>query len=80
LRVTVSGHGLVVEDAGPGIRDPAAAVRRGVSGAGSTGLGLSIAQRVARAGGGHLSIGASPLGGARVALVLDGFPESLRSR
>jgi signal transduction histidine kinase len=80
LRVTVSGHGLVVEDAGPGIRDPAAAVRRGVSGAGSTGLGLDIAQRVARAGGGHLDIGTSPLGGARVALVLDGFPESLRSR
>jgi len=80
LRVTVSEHGLVVDDAGPGIRDPATAVRRGVSGAGSTGLGLDIARRVAGAAGGRLDIGASPLGGARVALVLDAFPESLRSR
>jgi signal transduction histidine kinase len=80
LRVAVSGHGLVVEDAGPGIRDPATAVRRGVSGAGSTGLGLDIARRVANAAGGRLEIGTSRLGGARVALVLDGFPESLRSR
>ena len=80
FRVAVSEHGLVVEDAGPGIRDPAAAVRRGVSGAGSTGLGLDIARRVAQAAGGRLEIGASRLGGARVALVLDGFPESLRSR
>jgi signal transduction histidine kinase len=80
FRVAVSEHGLVVEDAGPGIRDPAAAVRRGVSGAGSTGLGLDIARRVAHAAGGRLEIGASRLGGARVALVLDGFPESLRSR
>jgi signal transduction histidine kinase len=80
LRVTVSERGLVVEDAGPGIHDPASAVRRGVSGAGSTGLGLDIARRVATAAGGRLDIGASPLGGARVALVLDAFPESLRSR
>jgi signal transduction histidine kinase len=80
LRVTVSERGLVVEDAGPGIRDPATAVRRGFSGAGSTGLGLDIARRVAHAAGGRLEIGASALGGARVALALDGFPESLRSR
>jgi signal transduction histidine kinase len=80
VRVAVSEHGLVVEDAGPGIRDPDSAVRRGVSGAGSTGLGLDIARRVARSAGGRLDIGTSPLGGARVALVLDAFPESLRSR
>jgi signal transduction histidine kinase len=77
LQVTVSGDGLIVDDAGPGIRDPEAAVRRGVSGAGSTGLGLDIAQRVARAAGGRLDIGYGPLGGARVSLTLT--PGSLRS-
>ncbi|GIJ61383.1 sensor histidine kinase [Virgisporangium aurantiacum] len=77
LQVTVSEHGLIVDDAGPGIRDPEAAVRRGASGAGSTGLGLDIAQRVARAAGGRLEIGYGPLGGARVYLMI--VPTSLRS-
>jgi signal transduction histidine kinase len=70
FRVTVSAAGLVVDDAGPGIADPAAAVRRGVSGAGSTGLGLDIVRRVAEAAGGHLEIGRGPLGGARIAFLL----------
>ncbi|QSB14214.1 HAMP domain-containing histidine kinase [Natronosporangium hydrolyticum] len=70
FRVTVGPNGLVVEDAGPGIADPAAAVRRGASGSGSTGLGLDIAQRVAGAVGGRLEIGRSQLGGARIALLL----------
>jgi methyl-accepting chemotaxis protein len=39
----------------------------------STGLGLDIAQRVARAAGGRLEISYGPLGGARVALVLETF-------
>lgn len=70
FRVTVSAAGLVVDDAGRGIADPVAAVRRGVSGAGSSGLGLDIVRRVAEAAGGGLEIGRGPLGGARVRLRL----------
>jgi signal transduction histidine kinase len=55
---------VTIDDAGPGIP---AAPRRGRSDS-STGLGLSIARRVAEAGGGELTIGTSPLGGARVVL------------
>ena len=61
---------LAVEDAGPGIADPDAVRQRGASAGGSTGLGLDIAARTARAGGGELRIERSEsLGGAR--LVLD---------
>ncbi|MFI5936290.1 sensor histidine kinase [Actinoplanes sp. NPDC051494] len=70
FRVTVSPAGLLVDDAGPGIADPAAAVQRGVSGAGSTGLGLDIVRRVAEAAGGHLEISRGPLGGARIGMLL----------
>ena len=70
FRVIVSEAGVLVDDAGPGIADPDSAVRRGHSGAGSTGLGLDIVRRVAVAAGGHLEIGRSPLGGARIALRL----------
>ncbi|MFI5493457.1 sensor histidine kinase [Actinoplanes sp. NPDC051859] len=70
FRVTVSPAGLLVDDAGPGIADPAAAVRRGISGAGSTGLGLDIVRRVAEAAGGRLEISRGPLGGARIQMVL----------
>ncbi len=42
---------------------------RGVSGSGSTGLGLDIARSTAESVGGSLHIGASPLGGSEVALV-----------
>jgi signal transduction histidine kinase len=61
---------VTVCDAGPGIADPAAAVRRGSSGSGSTGLGLDIARRVAEATGGGLRIAAAALGGAQVQLRL----------
>ncbi|GIJ49044.1 two-component sensor histidine kinase [Virgisporangium aliadipatigenens] len=71
FRVTVSDVGLVVDDAGPGIPDPEKAVQRGHSGAGSTGLGLDIAQRIAIAAGGRLSITRGPMGGAQVAMLLD---------
>ncbi|WP_082526290.1 HAMP domain-containing sensor histidine kinase [Kitasatospora sp. MBT63] len=60
---------IAVEDAGPGIIDPDRALARGSS-AGSTGLGLDIARRAATATGGEVTIGRSPLGGARVAVRL----------
>lgn len=61
---------LLVDDAGPGLADPSAVVDRGISAAGSSGLGLDIASSTARAGGGHLRLGRSPLGGTRVELDL----------
>ena len=61
---------LAVDDAGAGISDPDAALARGVTRAGSTGLGLDIARRSAEAAGGSLAIERSPLGGARVRLIL----------
>lgn len=75
--VTVGGDALIVDDAGPGIADPAAALRRGVSGADSTGLGLDIVDWVAARAGGGVEIGRSPLGGARVVVRLG--PGSLPS-
>ena len=73
-RVSVEGDGeglvVAVDDAGPGVADPALVVERGHSGGGSTGLGLDIARRSAEAAGGHLTMTDSPLGGTRVALSL----------
>ncbi|MGH8877954.1 MAG: sensor histidine kinase [Stackebrandtia sp.] len=57
---------FIVEDGGPGITDPMAALTRGESGAGSSGLGLDIVARVSKSGGGRLHIGRSTLGGARI--------------
>lgn len=68
LEVDGSAATVVVEDAGPGIADPEAALRRGRSGAGSTGLGLAIAREVAESAGGSLTVGTGSLGGARVEL------------
>ncbi|MEU5525570.1 HAMP domain-containing sensor histidine kinase [Micromonospora chersina] len=59
---------LTVADAGPGL--PPGPVRRGASRAGSTGLGLDIADRAARAGGGRLELDSGPDGGAAVTLRL----------
>jgi signal transduction histidine kinase len=73
-RVSVEGDGadvvMAVDDAGPGIPDPALVVERGRSGAGSSGLGLDIARQGAETAGGRLEIGPSPLGGTRAALRL----------
>jgi len=57
---------ILVADAGPGIADPGAALRRGASGGGSTGLGLDIAYRMAKAAGGDVRIDRSTLGGAQI--------------
>jgi signal transduction histidine kinase len=61
------GGWLVVTDDGPGF--PAGgALRRGLSGGHSTGLGLDIARRLAEASGGSMTIGRSASGGGRVTL------------
>ncbi|MCQ4082869.1 HAMP domain-containing histidine kinase [Streptomyces sp. RB6PN25] len=59
---------VLVSDAGPGIQDPDAALRRGQGdgGPGSTGLGLDIVRRVAESTGGDVTIGNSVLGGTEV--------------
>jgi signal transduction histidine kinase len=73
FRIEVSavddGALLVVSDDGPGIADPSV-VERGVSGAGSTGLGLDIVRRTAEATGGSLRLGRAPGGGAQVEVTL----------
>lgn len=77
LTVRPGGGGrLVVADHGPGFPAPAGSsvAVRGASGSGSTGLGLDIARRAARAAGGSLALGAAPGGGAQVTLEL-GPPE-----
>ena len=61
---------LIVGDAGPGFEAGSDPTRRGVSGVGSTGLGLDIARRLAERSGGSLRLGRSPLGGAQVELKL----------
>ncbi|WP_431876453.1 sensor histidine kinase [Amycolatopsis sacchari] len=65
-----------VYDSGPGIADPEAALRRGegAGGAGSTGLGLDIARRVAESTGGELTIGRTSRGGADIRLRLRTAP------
>jgi signal transduction histidine kinase len=78
-----SGDGVVLvffADGGQGIGDPDSALRRGSSGAGSTGLGLDIARRVAESTGGGLKIDRSALGGAQVQMWLrTGAPLSRRT-
>jgi signal transduction histidine kinase len=72
VRLTARANGggwLTVADDGPGF-DMAYTAQRGASGAGSTGLGLDIARRIAEASGGSLTIGRSPRGGGAVTLAL----------
>jgi signal transduction histidine kinase len=70
--VTVVCHAgwvsLVVDDAGLGVADPAAALSRGVSMGGGTGLGLAIARDAVEATGGTIHVERAVLGGARVRL------------
>ncbi|NKZ02380.1 sensor histidine kinase [Actinomadura latina] len=63
---------LTVDDAGPGFGERHL-LRRGVSTASSTGLGLDIVRRTAEASGGSLQLGVSPAEGARV-MVRFGVP------
>jgi signal transduction histidine kinase len=73
--VTVDGATVSVDDGGPGI-PPDARERvvqrfeRNTGAVGGSGLGLAIAREVAVAHGGDLTIGTSPLGGARIVLLL----------
>ncbi|MCL2730157.1 MAG: HAMP domain-containing protein [Actinomycetia bacterium] len=73
---------LVVEDAGPGIADPEAAVARGrgdSSTGPSTGLGLDIARRAASAARGSVAITRGGLGGARIAVTFALAAEPVRA-
>ena len=63
------GAWLVVADDGPGFPH-AGLTERGRSNGGSTGLGLDIAQRIAEASGGTLTIGQSASGGGSVTVGL----------
>ena len=59
---------LIVDDQGPGFGPEMA--QRGLSAAGSTGLGLDIVRRTAGAAGGRITIGTSGAGGGRVTVIL----------
>jgi len=74
------GAWLVVSDNGPGFSHPDPA-RRGESSAGSTGLGLDIARRIAETSGGTLTLGRSPHGGGAVTIGLGpAVPQIRQSR
>ncbi|CAN5843388.1 HAMP domain-containing sensor histidine kinase [soil metagenome] len=57
---------LTVGDAGPGFPPGLDLTARGVSGGGSTGLGLDIVRKIAIAAGGGISTGPAAMGGAEV--------------
>jgi signal transduction histidine kinase len=63
------GARLTVGDEGPGF-GTANPLERGVSGAGSSGLGLDIVRRTTESAGGTLTIGRSSTGGAKVTVDL----------
>ena len=80
-RRAAGGAWVVVSDNGPGFSHPDPA-RRGLSSAGSTGLGLDIARRIAEASGGTLTLGRSPHGGGAVTIGLGpaALPEARQRR
>jgi signal transduction histidine kinase len=63
LTARPAGATLVVADSGPGLPGPATgALRRGVSGSGSSGLGLDIVRRAAEVTGGEVRLEAGAPG------------------
>ena len=76
LQRTAAGVELIIDDDGPGIAEGLRqdALRRferlGERGGGGSGLGLSIAARVAELHGGELTLGESAAGGLRARVVL----------
>lgn len=66
VAVGPDGPTLVVTDAGPGFPTAFDPTARGVSGVGSTGLGLDIVRRLAERCSGSVRVGAAPEGGALV--------------
>jgi signal transduction histidine kinase len=66
VRLRDAGGRVVISDGGPGLN--AVPAGRGVSAAGSTGLGMDIARRTAEAAGGAMRTATSVLGGAAVEL------------
>jgi signal transduction histidine kinase len=75
---STGGAQLVIEDSGPGF-STLDAVRRGASGAGSSGLGLDIARRTAQSSGGELTLGTGAGGGGRVVVTLGPPSDARRS-
>lgn len=73
VRLPDGGGRVVVSDGGPGLN--AIPAGRGVSAAGSTGLGMDIARRTAEAAGGAMRTGTSILGGAAVELTFRPAPD-----
>ena len=69
LSAVAGGARLTIDDAGPGLPDPDV-LRRGVSGSGSSGLGLDIVRRAAARTGGDVRFDRSPAGGLRVVVDL----------
>lgn len=68
------GAVLTVSDDGPGLAPGTDPLRRGASGAGSTGLGLDIARQVGERSGGGLDLHPGPRGGLAVVLRM-GVPD-----
>jgi len=73
ITVDASRVGLMVDDSGPGIPEGERArifdrFHRATDTQGGAGLGLAIADAVARATGGRWKVGSAPGGGARMAI------------
>lgn len=73
------GARLVVADDGPGLPE-SVALRRGHSGAGSTGLGLDIVRRAATTSGGGMSLGRAAGGGALITVEFGPPPDPTQQR